>query len=91
MAVCAYCNERPAVHRDHLITKNQARRLPQAQAARNAPRFIVRSCADCNWLKGTRLLVPASHAHLTAELGQLTHGHYRVWEGDREALREVVR
>ena len=91
MPSCAYCTEKPAVHRDHLITKNQARRRPLAAVARNDPKYIVRSCADCNWIKGLRLFVPESHAHLIPELEALTMGRYRVWTGDAETLRVVVK
>jgi hypothetical protein len=91
MAICAYCNKQPAIHTDHLITKNQARRNLAAARAREQTRFKVPSCGDCNWRKGVRLFVPASHADFVVELEAITHGTYRVWDGDPAALREVVK
>ena len=87
MSLCAYCDDRRAVNTDHLITRNQARRRPSAQAARNRPEFKVRACFECNQAKGCLLLVPESHAHLIDELEGLTMGKYRTWDGSLKALR----
>lgn len=86
---CAYCRLVRATQRDHLITRNQARRLPRAAAARDDARYQVPSCADCNLKKYTRLLVPANMAALIPELEAITLGRYRTWDG--ASLPKVLR
>lgn len=87
---CAYCGKR-AVQKDHLITKNQARRRIRAAALRDDPCYIVQACRNCNEGKGARLRVPPSHEHLIADLETLTGGKYAVWGGDAESLRSAVK
>jgi 5-methylcytosine-specific restriction endonuclease McrA len=89
MSVCAYCNQRRAVQTDHVITKNQARRSVKAAELREHLQFKVPACRECNEAKGTRLLVPPSHADCVEPLEALTHGTYRVWDGKPELLRTV--
>lgn len=89
--ICAYCGVRRGHQTDHLITKNQARRSHAAAAVREDARFKVKSCSFCNEAKGVRLCVPPSHEQHIAELEAITHGTYRVWNGDAESLRIVVK
>jgi hypothetical protein len=89
--ICAYCNRNRAVQTDHLINKNQARRRIEAARERENPRFKVPSCFECNVAKYTLCLVPASHADVVRELEEITGSVYRVWFGDPEVLREVVK
>lgn len=86
-APCAYCGQ-PADHMDHVIPKATEHRFDG-----DFP-YIgerVASCKSCNWLKGTRLLIPPSWTQRLGQLNALGVGTFRVWHGDRETLRETVK
>ncbi len=89
-APCAYCRKARGATTDHLITKNQARRLPRAAAMREEPRFKVDACHSCNVAKYTLLRVPVGYPHKD-ELEDVTGCIYGWFDGSVESLREVVR
>lgn len=78
---CVYCPDR-AVHLDHLISKNQARRRVEAWRARENPRYKLPTCFAHNMRKYTFNRVPPSHAHLIPELEEITGNAYAVWDGE---------
>lgn len=88
---CLYCLDARATNIDHLISKNQARRRPNAKRERDNPRFKVPSCHPCNVAKGTRYRVPVTHQGLIAELERITGNVYATFDGSAEDLRAVVR
>lgn len=85
---CAYCRVKRGHTKQHLITRNQARRNLNAARARSEARFIIPACLDCNVRVGTRLRVPSGYKH-TAALEAITGDKYGVWDGG--SLAEVVR
>lgn len=86
---CAYCRKSRGATTDHLITKNQARRMPRAQANREEPRFKVKACSACNIAKYTLLRVPVGYPH-KSELEEITGCTYGWYDGTPESLREVL-
>lgn len=95
MSVCAYCGVNRAVHTDHLISKNAAKRRLAAQMNRERAIYKVPACAPCNLRKYTLLRVPPSHAHLIPELEEITGSLYAIFDGgklypdDVEAVEEA--
>lgn len=87
--ICLYCRRRPAIHIDHIVSKDDRRRYG---IAKDDERYHAQSCGECNWTKLTRRLVPSSKAELVDELNALMTGtRWRVWSGDAETLRGVAR
>lgn len=83
MILCAYCNERPAIHADHVVPASVVRRQKRMQ--KPVPEHLqgkVKSCGECNWRKLTRLLIPESWEDRLDELNALGIGIFRVWKGD---------
>ena len=89
--ICDYCGLQRGHTKDHLITRNQARRNPKAAYHRKDAKFIVRACLRCNVNKGTSLRVPPSHEHLIPELEAITGGVYAIYDGTSATLRSVVK
>lgn len=95
--ICAYCGERRAVGRDHVVPKTIAKRLKLRKSRRNNPDFpqdllaTVPACLECNVRKSTRKLVPPSWEDKIPRLVELLPGPWRVWRGDplEVAFREV--
>ena len=85
---CAYCSKERGNTKQHLITRNQARRNLNAARHRSEARFIIPCCLGCNVRLGTRLRVPEGYPHTTA-LEAITGDKYGVWDGG--SLAEVVR
>lgn len=85
---CSYCKEKRGHTRQHLITRNQARRNINAARHRSEARFIIPCCLDCNVRLGTRLRVPVGYTHKAA-LEAITGDVYGEWAGG--SLEEVVR
>ena len=85
---CAYCNNRPAVNRDHVIPK-ATRKHGAAIPAELL--LTVPACFECNMRKGTRKLVPPSWKDKIGALKEAIPGQWRVWDGDpmSPAFREV--
>lgn len=81
---CQYCGA-PAVHVDHIIPRALRRRH---RLADNDPAYMAAACSTCNWRKGTRKLATAAWAD---RLHELPGRGWRVWHGDPESLRSVVR
>ena len=90
MAVCAYCRERDGRTTDHLIKKNQVRRIPRLGETRRSPAFIVACCWECNVAIGTRCFVPPSLEYMIPELKKLTFNTYGVYDGKPETLRQEL-
>lgn len=85
---CAYCDDRRAVHQDHVLPKSAYKRL--RRRVEDLPEWLfdtVAACFDCNIGKGTRLLIPPSWADRLGELNALGIGIFRVWHGDAAMLR----
>lgn len=80
--VCAYCNQRRAVNKDHVIPKSTAKKHLNLPAELLV---TVPSCFECNIRKGTRKLVPPSWADRVEMLRVFIPGQWRVWDGDPQS------
>lgn len=78
--LCAYCNERRAVNRDHVVPKYLKQRLPEDFPTELL--LTVPACFECNIRKGTRKLIPASWEHHIPLLKAYIPGPWRTWDGD---------
>lgn len=85
MDLCAYCGAQ-ATEPDHLINRNQTRDNPAAARCRDLPRYIVPSCHDCNFRKGTLHRLPFFMEDVKVELEAITGHQYIEWNGDPETL-----
>lgn len=85
MTPCAYCQQRPGIHKDHVVAKAMRRRH---HIADNDERYHVRACASCNWIKSTRKLYPRGF-DVSLLPGKLSL--WREWDGSQEMLRKVVK
>lgn len=88
--VCAYCQKRPAVNRDHVVPKSlRKKREAEAKWTKRRMRghdyaclkeipsdllLTVPSCFECNIRKGARRLVPRSWADKLPLLNDLFPG-----------------
>lgn len=84
MEACAYCEKERAVHRDHILSRALRRKHPGWDDV------TVPSCGTCNWLKGTRRLVPPSWEHRIPELEELSGKRWAVYRGGATP-KEVLR
>lgn len=82
---CAYCRERYAVNRDHVVPKSYRKHRPTDSIPTHL-RETVPACFQCNLRKGTRRLVPPSWADRLDELNEVLPGvPWRVWDGNPKA------
>lgn len=84
--MCAYCQERPAISRDHVVPKYLVKKGSEFRAKRRKALGAellqtVGACNECNWLKGTRKLIPPSWEDKIPALKTAIPGHWRVWHG----------
>lgn len=86
--LCAYCGERKAVSRDHVVPRALRKHyLPNRKVDQRPkiPRELmgtVVACAECNVRKATRRLVPPSWAEKIDALNAFFGGvEWRVWQG----------
>lgn len=82
MSLCAYCQERPAVNRDHVVPRVMAKRYELPDELR----LTVPACFECNIRKSTRKLVPSSWADKIPALKALIPGQWRVWKGNPKEI-----
>ena len=64
---------------------------PDGKIVSDSLMALAPSCFECNMRKGTRLLIPPSWSDRLDELNALGIGTFRVWHGDVESLRSVVK
>ena len=87
---CAYCGERRAVTRDHVIPRAVLRTY-NATAPLDAPSVPpewlgeVPACLECNVRKSRRRLVPASWAGQVSQLNEFFGAIWAMWDGDPSA------
>lgn len=78
--LCAYCGERRAVNRDHVVPRVLQKKYKDRLPAEL--RGTVPSCFECNIRKGTRKLVPPSWSKSIPALKEIIPGKWRVWRGN---------
>ena len=83
--ICVYCQKARGIHDDHIMSSALRRRFPDWADT------TVPACLNCNLAKGTRHLIPPSWSDRLKELEELTGKKWKVWRGDAESLRQVIR
>ena|SRR3990167_2699666 len=81
--LCAYCRERRAVTKDHVVPKSFRKTRPHRYP--NLPKELrgtVPCCFECNIRKSTRKLVPRSWTKYIPLLQEVFPGPWRVWDGN---------